>query len=174
VISNVLDGEDLAALVARHPDVFEASRRKTLIASAAALAVILYLFFVWWFFSLGTVFVNGRWDIAGSYLADWVSYESRPDIAFEDGYLEVVFPRFDPMGNDPDPDWLVSETATVQRAVSDAGPSVSGGGASSSATSFLGTIGTPHGGNGGSAAPARRAVKPPARSAARRSYAPSS
>lgn len=139
--SNVLDDRELAALVARHPEAFEASRRKNLIASAAVLAVIAYLFFVWWFFSLGTVLSNGRWDIAGSYLADWVSYESRPDIDFEDGYLKIAFPRFDPMGNDADPDWLVRETATVERTMSGAGRSVSGGGASSSAGSFLGTIG---------------------------------
>ena len=30
---------------------------------------------------------NGRWDIAGAYLADWVSYEVRPRIEYEDGYL---------------------------------------------------------------------------------------
>jgi phosphonate transport system permease protein len=153
-----LTTDDFAAIAARHPEVFTASRRKTLLGSALALAVIAYLIFAWWFFSLGAVVANGRWDIAGSYLADWVSYESRPDIAFEDGYLEVTFPRFDPMGENPDPDWLTTETTSVERAArSGSSETISGGGASSSVDSFLGTIGgapAPSGTAGGTAASA--------------------
>ena len=137
----MLHHDDLAALVARHPAVFKASRRKSLLAAAVAVAVLAYMFFVWWFFSLGTVVSNGRWDMAGAYLADWVSYESRPVIALEDGYLDVAFPRFDPMGKDPDPDWLARDTARVQRAAERSSTAVSGGGSASSAGGFLGKIG---------------------------------
>ena len=37
---------------------------------------------------------NGNWGIAGIYLADWVSYETRPNIEFTDEGLEVQYPRF--------------------------------------------------------------------------------
>ena len=60
---------------------------------------------------------RAKWDIAGAYLADWVSYETRPDIAFNDSWLDVDFPKFDPLGTDPHPDWLKTQTAIVTKTV---------------------------------------------------------
>lgn len=141
------------ALVTRHPQVFAGSRRKVLTNWAIGLGVIFYLVFAWWFFSIGTVFANGRWEIAGAYLADWVSYESRPDIEYGENHLEVSFPRFDPEGKEPDPVWMKRETAIVERTIAAETETVSGGGVRSSSSSLLGTIGgeaAPSGTAGGS------------------------
>ena len=141
------------ALMERHPDVFSKSRGSLISKAAIAVSVAVYFVFAWWFFSIGTVFSEGRWDIAGSYLADWVSYESRPDIEFGEKHLEVGFPRFDPAGNNPDPEWLFKETAVVERTITTVTQTVSGGGKRSSSNSLLGTIGgeaAPSGSSGGS------------------------
>lgn len=145
---------DMLAIAERHPQALNGSFRKALIAWLVAGGAVLYLVFAWWFFSIGTVFANAKWDIAGAYLADWVSYEVRPDIDFEGNHLTIGFPRFDPLGPNADPDWLRRERAVVTKTVVSNAAS-GGGGAASSSSSFLGTVNgaaVPEGGN--SAAPA--------------------
>ena len=50
---------------------------------AVAAGIVAYLAFAWWFFAVGAVLAGGNWGIAGTYLADWVSYEDRPQIDFK-------------------------------------------------------------------------------------------
>jgi len=100
-------------IIGRYPDVFNRPFLVRHGKSLAVVAVAIYLVFAWNLFAIGQIIQRGNWDIAGSYLADWVSYEVRPDIAYEDGYLEIDFPRFSPLGEDPKPDWLVTEEAEV-------------------------------------------------------------
>lgn len=104
---------DVKDIIGRYPEVFNRSFRVRYGKALFVAAVALYLVFAWNLFAVGKVFERGNWDIAGSYLADWVSYEVRPDINYQDGYLEVEFPRFSPLGNDPKPEWLTTETAEV-------------------------------------------------------------
>ncbi|MDN2565906.1 phosphonate ABC transporter, permease protein PhnE [Aquibium sp. A9E412] len=113
-VPTTLDPAALDDLAARHEAVFRAAavRRRTGLLIAAATAG--YLVFAWWFFSIGAVLSNGNWGIAGPYLADWISYEVRPDVEFEDGHLAVTYPRFSPLGPAPDPDWVETETALVE------------------------------------------------------------
>jgi phosphonate transport system permease protein len=109
-------------IAARHPGVFRDAGRRSIGAWTIAAGIAAYLVFAWWFFSIGTVFANARWEIAGAYLADWVSYESRPNVRFQGDSLRVAFPRFDPMGRNPDPDWLeraYSASGDVVRATID-------------------------------------------------------
>lgn len=130
---------DMRDVAARYPAAVEGSRRKQLISLAVAGGFVFYLIFAWWFFSIGSVIANAKWDIAGAYLADWVSYEIRPNIDLRDDHLEVTFTRFDPLGPNGNPDWLVREKAMVLRGAASTGGS--GGGASSSSGSFLGPVG---------------------------------
>ena len=44
---------------------------------------------------------QANWGIAGTYLADWVSYEIRPDIEFQNGYLTIGYSRFSELGPIP-------------------------------------------------------------------------
>ena len=137
----LLSAREVDTIAARYPEVFAGSTRRQVVGWTVALGTVCYLIFAWWFFSVGTVVANGRWDIAGAYLADWVSYEVRPRIEYEDGYLDISFSRGDPLGENADPDWLVKERAKVQSRVTVPNTSSgSGGGTSSSVGSFLGTV----------------------------------
>ncbi|TCD13375.1 phosphonate ABC transporter, permease protein PhnE [Oricola cellulosilytica] len=97
----------------RHPDVFHQPLVKRFAAPLGMICLALYTIYVWWFFSIGTVVANGNWNLAGNYLADWVSYEVRPDIEYESGDIEIKFPRFSPLGDDPHPDWIETRTGSV-------------------------------------------------------------
>ncbi|MCY0095594.1 phosphonate ABC transporter, permease protein PhnE [Hoeflea ulvae] len=108
-----MTADRLADIVERYPDVFHRSCLARYSKLLIAAGVGLYLVFAWNLFTIGQVMQRGSWDIAGSYLADWVSYEVRPDIGYHDGYLDVEFPRFSPLGSDPKPDWLVTDLAEV-------------------------------------------------------------
>ncbi|SNY92867.1 phosphonate transport system permease protein [Cohaesibacter sp. ES.047] len=104
-----LSASDLNDLIDRYPDVFRVGFFKRFRGWIISASIIIYLIFAWQFFHVGQVLSNGNWQIAGAYLADWVSYEVRPDIEFDDGFVRVEFPRFSPLGADPKPDWI-SET----------------------------------------------------------------
>ncbi len=109
---------DMDAIAARHGALLQPSfwmRFRFLLIGGS---VLLYFVFCWWFFAVGQVLGTANWGIAGTYLADWISYEIRPDIEIEaDGSMKIVYPRFDPIGPNPNPDWLTSERATVTRTI---------------------------------------------------------
>ncbi|MBW8319059.1 MAG: phosphonate ABC transporter, permease protein PhnE, partial [Rhizobium sp.] len=109
---------DLEAIAARHPKILERSVWQRFKVGFIAGGVILYFVFAWSFFSIGKVVSNANWSIAGSYLADWVSYEVRPDISIAaDGAMEITYPRFDPLGPNANPDWLKATRETVSRTI---------------------------------------------------------
>jgi phosphonate transport system permease protein len=105
---------ELEAIAARHPELFDISFWKRHRAAIIALGIAAYLVFCAWFFSIAQVLGGANWSIAGSYLADWVSYETRPDIRIRtDGTMRIVFPNNDPLGPDPRPDWLKADRTTI-------------------------------------------------------------
>ena len=83
------------------PVAFRPSFWKRYSAPIGILACILYTLYCWWFFSVGAVLQQANWRLAGTYLADWVSYEIRPDIEFQDGYLTIGYSRFSELGAQP-------------------------------------------------------------------------
>ena len=134
-----LDPTEVALVQNRHPEVFRKGRWRRFAPLVAVIAIALYFVYVWNFFNMNDVMARAKWDIAGAYLADWISYESRPDIDIHDKWLDVGFPRFDPLGNDPHPDWLTTRSATVTKTVEIAAPAASTGGATSNA-GFMGAL----------------------------------
>lgn len=107
---------ELEAIAARHPGILQRSVWQRFKVGFIAGGVVLYFVFAWWFFSIGKVVSNANWSIAGSYLADWVSYEVRPDISIAaDGAMKITYPRFDPLGPNANPDWLKATRETVSR-----------------------------------------------------------
>ncbi len=112
---------EIAAIETRHPEAFRRSLLRRFAYPLAAFGLLIYTIYVWWFFSIGAVFANGNWGIAGTYLADWVSYEVRPDIEYKTGDIEVVYPRFSPLGPNPDPAWIRTERGTVTVTVEGSG-----------------------------------------------------
>lgn len=133
--TKMLSAEDVSAIKARHPDAFQRSflRRFSTVLCFAAVAV--YMIYVSWFFAIGKVFSEGNWNIAGSYLADWVSYEIRPDIDYRSGEILIDFPRFSPLGAEPDPGWIKTDRGTVT--LIEKKQSVSKPSASASSASFM-------------------------------------
>ena len=99
-----MDTAAIDDIVARHPAAFKASFWKRYSAPIGILLCILYTLYCWWFFSVGAVLQQANWRLAGAYLADWVSYEIRPDIEFGDGYLTIGYSKFSELGAHPNPD----------------------------------------------------------------------
>ncbi|TIP86479.1 MAG: phosphonate ABC transporter, permease protein PhnE, partial [Mesorhizobium sp.] len=78
------------------------------------LLCLLYTFYCAWFFSVAAVLEKANWNLAGAYLADWVSYEIRPDIEFKDNHLTIDYSRFSKLGANPDPDWVAKQMAVIE------------------------------------------------------------
>ncbi|GCA49449.1 phosphate-import permease protein PhnE [Sinorhizobium sp. KGO-5] len=113
---NKMHPQEMEAIAERHKDVLEKSNgnrlRRLVIWSAAAL----YLISCWWMFSIGDVLRGANWSIAGSYLADWVSYEVRPELEVEpDGTMTIDYGRFSPLGANPSPAWVELQHDVIQR-----------------------------------------------------------
>ncbi len=149
---NALSSEAVDSIVSRHQAVFNRPFLERARTPLIALAAVAYLGFAWVFFGIGATFANGNWGIAGNYLADWVSYEARPDIEYDGDYLRVEFPRFSPLGEKPDPGWLRKTSETVEREIT---VEIDGGrgtetSSKSTVNSFMvqGAPGTQEGGSG--------------------------
>lgn len=112
-----MNAVDMEAIAVRHPDLVQTQLRRRLALPIGVTVVVLYLVFCWWFFAFGKVFGTANWDIAGAYLADWVSYEERPDIKIAPDGMTVTFPNNSSLGDNPQPEWLQKEEKTVTRVV---------------------------------------------------------
>ncbi|MCO5733233.1 phosphonate ABC transporter, permease protein PhnE [Rhizobium sp. SSA_523] len=109
---------DLDAIALRHPHLLTPSFWSRFRIPVIAGVTLLYMIFCWWFFSIGQVIGSASWGIAGNYLADWVSYEERPDISIHaDGTMQIEFSRFDPIGPNPNPDWIRARREMVTRTI---------------------------------------------------------
>ncbi|MCF6369912.1 phosphonate ABC transporter, permease protein PhnE [Rhizobium halophilum] len=114
----ILNAAEMDALAARHLDLLHRSTWQRFRIPIIATAVLLYFMFAWWFFAVGKVVGGANWSLAGNYLADWVSYEIRPDIEIAtDGSMQIAYPRFDPIGPNPNPAWLDAKRETVTRTI---------------------------------------------------------
>lgn len=113
---SMINTAELNRLVERYPHVLERSlwQRYRIPFSIGMLS--LYFLFCWWFFAIGKTLSEANWGIAGNYLADWVSYEIRPEFDIDrDGALTISYPRFDPIGPNPNPDWIETTRTTITR-----------------------------------------------------------
>jgi len=105
---------DMDLIAARHPELVRPPLAERLRLPLVVGVTVAYFVFSYWFFAIGTVFGTANWSIAGSYLADWVSYEERPDIRIRtDGNMTVIFPNNSSLGADPKPDWLKKDEVVV-------------------------------------------------------------
>jgi phosphonate transport system permease protein len=105
-------------IAARHPAVLDRSFWQRFRIPLIAGGLALYVVYCWWFFAIGHVLGTANWGIAGTYLADWVSYEVRPEVTIHaDGSMELGYPRFSPLGLNAEPDWVDIERGTMTRTV---------------------------------------------------------
>ncbi len=127
---------EMDEIAARHPEIFHRSFWSRFRVPLIVLGAVLYGVYCWWFFAVGAVLANANWSLAGTYLADWVSYEVRPEIRMDGhGTMQIVYPRFSPLGDNPNPDWLVAERETVTRTIET--PAAARPAAPKSTTSFM-------------------------------------
>lgn len=132
-----LNAAQLLDIESRYPEVFNVSPWRRFRAPLMVLMVVFYCMYAWWFFSVGKVFSNANWGIAGSYLADWVSYEARPDIRFEQGNLRLFFPNFGPYPDGHVPEWIEADKKIVTQTVTSADSGGNAALAGKSANSFM-------------------------------------
>lgn len=104
---------DIAAIRARNADAFRPSFWKRFAVPIGVTIACVYIAYCSWFFSISKVVEEANWQIASEYLYDWFSYEVRPDIDYRDGEIRIDFPRFSPLGENPDPDWIKTQEGTV-------------------------------------------------------------
>ncbi|MEO0544129.1 MAG: phosphonate ABC transporter, permease protein PhnE [Pseudomonadota bacterium] len=154
---NTLTQDEFVAIRERNPQAFRQPFWKRFAAPIALGVCVLYTFYCFWFFSIAKTVSEGNWEIAGAYLADWVSYEVRPDIDYRTGEILIEWPRFSPLGEDPDPYWIETATGTVNVIVRQAAASTAA--PSSNASGGIGSFMSPNSpatstGNGGETAPA--------------------
>ncbi|MBN9057546.1 MAG: phosphonate ABC transporter, permease protein PhnE [Rhizobiales bacterium] len=117
-----LDAARMDEIAARHPAVFHRSFWQRFRVPVIAGGFVLYALYCWWFFAIGHVLGTANWSIAGTYLADWVSYEVRPEVTIApDGAMKLTYPRFSPLGPDAQPDWVDIERGTMTRTTPAAG-----------------------------------------------------
>ncbi|OCW57833.1 phosphonate ABC transporter, permease protein PhnE [Hoeflea olei] len=134
------DAATIARLEKEYPDAFRAGIWKRFAGPIGIGLCILYALYCWWFFSVGAVLGSANWKLAGAYLADWVSYEIRPDIEIKGNHLDIHYSRFSELGENPNPDWLVKDMALVEALPAESakpGPSAQALSAPSSAGSFM-------------------------------------
>ncbi|MEL6920649.1 MAG: phosphonate ABC transporter, permease protein PhnE [Pseudomonadota bacterium] len=133
---NTLTHDEFTAIRGRNPEAFKRPFFKRFAAPITIAICVLYTVYCFWFFSIAKTVSEGNWEIAGDYLADWVSYEARPDIDYRTGEILVEWPRFSPLGENPDPEWIETQTGVVQILVDRPNASVNTNGGSA-AGSFM-------------------------------------
>ncbi|OWV81257.1 phosphonate ABC transporter permease [Rhizobium sp. R634] len=105
----VIDANRMNEIKARYPEYFHRSFRQRFGGLMIAIATLLYGLYAVWFFDLPKLFAEARWERVGIYLSQWVSYDVQPEFRIQDdGSIEVRYPRFSPLGDNPHPDWLVN------------------------------------------------------------------
>ncbi|GLQ55656.1 phosphonate ABC transporter, permease protein PhnE [Devosia nitrariae] len=103
-----LTNTERQALREAHAKVLRPSLVKRIAGPLVILGTIAYAVFCWFFFDIGTTIAEGRWDRTVPYLADWVTWEAQPRYRFRDGgVVEIEHQRFSPLGENPDPDWML-------------------------------------------------------------------
>ncbi|MGC4409005.1 phosphonate ABC transporter, permease protein PhnE [Rhizobium rosettiformans] len=113
---SMMNAAELNRLAERYPQVLERSLWQRYRIPFSICTLALYFLFCWWFFAIGKTMSEANWGIAGNYLADWVSYEIRPEFDIDrDGALTISYPRFDPIGPNPNPDWIETKRETITR-----------------------------------------------------------
>lgn len=110
-MQQIMDRSYLADIAARHGDILRISDRRKYRMPIILLALAVYFAASWNFFQVGPVLARANWSIAGSYLAQWVSYEIRPEFRIgPDGAMTLGYGRHSPLGKSPAPDWVRLET----------------------------------------------------------------
>lgn len=97
---------ELAELRVRRPELFARSWRDRFMPLLVLAAILGYVAYAFWFFAIPQVVTTANWSRFGLYLSQWISYEVQLEFRFRDGAVRTIWPRFSPLGQHPDPDWV--------------------------------------------------------------------
>jgi phosphonate transport system permease protein len=100
-----ITAQEAVDLKSRHPGVFHRSLSQKLTAPVVAIGVAAYLVFCFFFFNVAGVISSASWERAGTYIADWYSWEANPRFRFKEGQVQLEWTR-SLLGDHPDPDWI--------------------------------------------------------------------
>ena len=100
-----MTAREAAALASRHHHVLHRPWRQRIVAPLAVLGTLAYVVFCFFFFDIAGVVGNAQWERAGTYVADWYSWEATPRFRFKDDAIELEWTR-SLLGENPDPDWI--------------------------------------------------------------------
>lgn len=112
------------SLEARFPEVFHRGGLKRHLPLIILIGLVLYMIYAAWFFSLPSVLGGARWERLGNYLSQWVSYDVSAEYRLDGETIEPRWPRFSVLGNDPHPDWIVSDIRGTRIELAGAGSGV--------------------------------------------------
>ncbi|AGS20037.1 phosphonate ABC transporter, permease protein PhnE [Rhizobium etli] len=105
----VIDANRMHEIEARYPEYFHRSFRQRFGGLMILVATLAYGLYAVWFFDLQKLLAEAHWERVGIYLSQWVSYDVQPDFRIQDdGSIEVRYPRFSPLGENPHPDWVIN------------------------------------------------------------------
>ena len=96
---------EAAGLRRRHAHVFVKPWSRRLMWPLIALGTAAYLVFCFFFFNIPAVVGDAQWERAGTYVADWYSWEAAPRFRFKDGAVALEWTRSS-LGDNPDPAWI--------------------------------------------------------------------
>ena len=93
----------------RYPELFQKSLAKRFAPLLVLAGVLLYCLYAVWFFNIPTVIATAHWGRAGLYLSQWISYDVIPEFRFHEGKVETRWSRFNVLGDNPHPAWIVAK-----------------------------------------------------------------
>ena len=112
-----IDASQAESIQERYPEVFQRSFFKRFAPLLMVISLFLYGIYAVWFFEIPKAISEGHWERVGIYLSQWVSYDVQAEFRLEGDTITPKYPRFSPLGNDPNPDWVKQNsdrTVTVE------------------------------------------------------------
>lgn len=105
----VLDANRMHEIETRYPEYFQRSFKQRFGTLMIAIGTLVYCIYAVWFFDLPRLISEAHWERFGIYMSQWVSYDAQPEFRIGDGGISVRYPRFSPLGDNPNPDWIINK-----------------------------------------------------------------
>ncbi|MEZ2130166.1 MULTISPECIES: phosphonate ABC transporter, permease protein PhnE [unclassified Sinorhizobium] len=121
----LVDASRAQSIEERFPEVFHRPFLKRFGPLLTLIGVILYGIYAVWFFDLPKLVAEAHWERFGIYMSQWVSYDVQPEFRISGDEIDIRYPRFSPLGDNPNPDWVKRDPdGSIIVAVSGTGRSV--------------------------------------------------
>ena len=102
----LVDASRAQSIEERFPEVFHQPFLKRFGPLLMLIGVILYGVYTVWFFDVPKLVAEARWERFGIYMSQWISYDVQPEFRISGGQIDIRYPRFSPLGDNPNPDWV--------------------------------------------------------------------